>query len=149
MEMNQIETKALFLGVLSAQKPLPFRDVCHEVEGEEAELKPLWDNLREDVPGNRKKLFAMENMPLVERVMHFSRLGDLFLSGLILSGTDIEDLDNEDAADLLDEMEDHVLLMDDWLAQQDEVTDHEAWTKDGEKYCREFLELWSELQPHI
>jgi uncharacterized protein YgfB (UPF0149 family) len=161
LEMNAKEVEAFFLGCLSAEKPMKLERAIKELfledtkvtvqfEGAdarakiEADLKGLWQELEKELKKRRKNLLLLDGASLKEEVQALSRLGDFFLMGITLAGTSIEDLDDE-AGDLLDEMEDHLLLLDDWMAQEEERLDQKEWQEEGQKYKRELIELWGEL----
>jgi uncharacterized protein YgfB (UPF0149 family) len=161
LEMNPREIEAFFLGCLSAEKPMKEERALKELFLEdtkvtvnfespaaraelEKELKTLWKDLSKNLEKRREKLLIIDGKSLKEEIIALGRLGDFFLMGMTLAGTSIEDQDDE-AGDLLDEMEDHLLLFDDWVADEESRLDKDVWIEEGQKYKRELVELWSEL----
>ena len=58
-------------------------------------------------------------------------------------------MENEEVSLLLTEMEDHLLLLDEWIAEGEEGTPSDTWEADGKKYKTEFLEIWKELEEEL
>lgn len=125
LDMNINHIKAFFLGVMSAQKPMPFKNAVEEMltEAPEAakalndELKNLWDDLQKNKPAELQKLFP-ENSNTVEFLSNAKEQLDFFLTALALSGTHAETIENEDLADLVDELEDTVMDLDEYLTEE-------------------------------
>jgi uncharacterized protein YgfB (UPF0149 family) len=162
LEMNPREVEAFFIGALSAEKPMNFEKALKELFLEDTKvtisfnhpdskekisksLSVLWTELTSELKKRRKNLLIIDGENLKDEVVQLGRLGDFFLMGLTLAGTDIDDQDDE-AGDLLDEMEDHLLLLDEWVADEESRLDKNVWNEEGQKYRRELAELWSELQ---
>jgi hypothetical protein len=161
LEMNPREVEAFLVGCLSAEKPMKFDRAIKELFLEETkvtvqfnspdarveiekDVKQLWDELSKGLAKRRKNLLNVDGSNLKDEVIALGRLGDFFLMGMTLAGTSIDDQDDE-AGDLLDEMEDHLLLLDEWVAEGEDRLDQPTWTEEGQKYKRELAELWGEL----
>lgn len=146
LDMTDIQVKAFFLGVLCAEKPMPFPKAVEELVSEnpdskatlEAELKKLWDHLKANTKSELATIF-----PETKDIRGFMEVAkeqlDYFLTAMSLSGTNTDSCDDEDLAELIDELEDTVEDMDDYLA------DAEASTKDGEDFKELLLETWNEF----
>lgn len=152
--MNSPQARAFFVGVLSGKKPLKFEaalkellkdDEAAEEIGEKA-LKDIWSKCEAALKAERKAMLKVTAKTLPEQITELSAVGDYFLTGMTVAGTDFEDMPNEEAADLLTEMEDHLLLLDEWSAEGEEGDPADDWKANGEKYKREFLEIWKELE---
>ena len=152
--MNTSQARAFFSGVLSGKKPLKFENALKELikDDEEAEmmgekvLKEIWAKCEAGLKKERKDMLKVTAKGLVAQVTELAAIGDYFLTGLTVAGTDFEKMPNEDASDLLTEMEDHLLLLDEWIAEGEDEGETPEWTKNGEKYKTEYLEIWKELE---
>ncbi len=117
------QIKAFFLGVQSAEKPLPFKLALEELLSAtpevlpqlQDELKILWDNIAKNRPYEYQNMFGQVSSTQ-EYLAHARDQLDYFLTALSLSGTHAESVENEDLADLIDELEDTVMELDDYLA---------------------------------
>jgi hypothetical protein len=138
--------KAFFLGALNAEKPLPFNKVLAELLSEdpeaskdmEAELKSYWQELQ------TKKLLETKNLfGKVADTKSFLDNGrdvlDYFLTSMSLSGTNTESCKDEDVAELIDELEDCVMDLDEYLSE--EAPDAE----EGEELKGLLIETWSDF----
>lgn len=161
LEMNTREVEAFLLGCLSAEKPMKLDRAIKELFLEETkvtvkfdspdaraeiekDVKTLWEELSKSLAKRRKNLLVIDGPDLKSEVIALGRIGDFFLMGMTLAGTSIDDQDDE-AGDLLDEMEDHLILLDEWVAEGEDRLDQDKWMEDGQKYKRELAELWGEL----
>ncbi len=146
LDMTAAQVKAFFLGVLTAEKPLPFTKALDELLSEnpedrgtlETQLRAFWDDLEK----NKKKELA-SLFPTQIAVNDFIEIArdqlDYFLTGLTLSGTNSESCKDEDLAELIDELEDTVADFDDYLS------DEGASKKDGEDFRMLLLETWEDF----
>ena len=146
LDMTADQVKAFFLGILCAEKPMPLNKVLEELFDEapeaktalEPELRKLWDELSR----NTKKALS-EMFPAEEDVRVFIEVAkdqlDYFLTAMSLSGTNTESCDDEDLAELIDELEDTVADMDDYLS------DEEPTDNDGEDFKGLLLDTWKEF----
>ncbi|WPU65865.1 UPF0149 family protein [Peredibacter starrii] len=146
LDLTADQVKAFFLGVLCAEKPMPFNKVMEEIFEEvpeartalEPELRKLWDEQSRNLKKALSEMFQPE-----EDVRSFLELAknqlDYFLTAMSLSGTNTENCDDEDLAELIDELEDTVADMDDYLADE-EPTDDE-----GEEFKELLLDTWKEF----
>lgn len=124
LDMNINHIKAFFLGVLSAQKPMPFKNAVEEMLAEapeaakllEGELKVLWDDLVKNKPAELQNIFP-QNPNTVEFLSTAKEQLDFYLTALALSGTHAESIENEDLADLIEELEDTVMDLDEYLSE--------------------------------
>lgn len=144
--MTAEQVKAFFLGVLCDEKPMPFHLVIEELFSDdpesrkvlEADFKKLWD----EFSANKKKALS-EMFSEQEDIRTFMEAAknqlDYFLTALSLSGTNTETCDDEDLAELIDELEDTVADMDDYLADED------ATDEDGEDFKGFLLDTWKEF----
>lgn len=155
--MNALQARAFFAGVLTGTKPLKFQQALKELVKDdeeaaaigEAALQDIWSKCEKGLRAERKAMLKITAKDLSGQIAELSAIGDYFLTGLTVAGTDFEDMPNEDASDLLTEMEDHLLLLDEWIAEGEEGDPSATWKQDGEKYKAEFLEIWKELEEAI
>ncbi len=146
LDMTEAQIKAFFLGVLCAEKPLPYAKALEELLVEtpeakrvlEAPLKVLWDELRLNLKSE------LDNMlPDESDVMTFLEISkdqlDFFLTAMSLSGTSTDSCDDADLAEFIDEIEDTIEDMDEFLS------DDEATKEDGENFKEFLLSTWSEF----
>lgn len=154
--MNTIQARAFFVGVLSGKKPLKLQAAIQEITKDDEEAKALgektlqdiWNKCEANLKGERQAMLKVIQDALLTEISQLSSIGDYFLTGLTVAGTDFEDMPNEEASDLLTEMEDHLLLLDEWMAEGEEDPSAE-WQANGKKYKQEFLEIWKELEEVI
>ena len=117
------QIKAFFLGIQSADKPLPYKLALEELFSAtpevipqlQDELKILWDSIAKNKPFEYQNLFPVA-ASAQQFLAHARDQLDYFLTALSLSGTHAESVENEDLADLIDELEDTVIELDDYLA---------------------------------
>lgn len=146
LDMTEAQVKAFFLGILCAEKPLLFAKALEEILSEtpeaknelEAPLKTTWDHLQKNMKGELEKM-----LPLEEEASTFIEISkdqlDFFLTGMSLSGTNTESCDDEELASFIDELEETVEDMEDFLA------DSEASPEDGEDFKEFLIETWKEF----
>jgi len=143
LDMSVAHIKAFFLGVLSAERPLPFVKAVEEMMAEnpeaikelEPELKKLWDELVKNKPAELQKLFP-ESSDLKEYLSNAKDQLDFYLTALSLSGTNTETCKNEDVAELIDELEDTVMDLDEYLSESN------ADEAEGEELKELLVEAW-------
>lgn len=131
--MTLPQVKAFFLGVLSADKPMPYNKAVDELLSEitegreplEVELKKLWDVLQKNRKTELTNMFAVSGSEFATFLETSKEQLDYFLTALSLSGTNTETTDNEDLSELIDELEDTVMELEDYLAS-DEQTEAES-----------------------
>lgn len=146
LDMTEIQVKAFFLGVLCAEKPMPFAKALEEILSEtpeakgvlEAPFKDVWTQLQKNLRGELEKMFP-EDSDIHAFIEVAKDQLDYFLTGMSLSGTNMENCDDEELAELIDELEDTVEDMDDFLA------DSEASNEDGEDFKELLLDTWKEF----
>lgn len=142
LDMNISHIKAFFLGVMSAEKPMPFNKAVEELLMEapeaaktlEGELKLLWDDLLKNKPAELQKLFP-ENSNTIEFLALAKDQLDFYLTAMALSGTHTESIKNEDVAELVDELEDTVMDLDEYLSE-------ETNEQESEEFKELLLETW-------
>jgi hypothetical protein len=146
LDMTEMQVKAFFLGILCAEKPMPFAKAFEELlteapEGRdelEAPLGELWDKLAKNLKGELLNMFPAD--PEIRSWIDLAKDQlDFFLTGMSLSGTNLETCDDEELAGFIDELEDTVEDMDDFLA------DSEASPEDGEDFREFLLDAWKEF----
>lgn len=146
LEMTEMQVKAFFLGVLCAEKPLPVAKAITELLSEaptakkdlEAPLTTLFADLQKNLKTELSKMFPEEKD--IHTFMEISREQlDYFLMAMSLSGTHSESCDNEELAELIDELEDSVEDMDNFLSEDD------ADEKEGEDFKGFLLGTWKDF----
>lgn len=145
LDMTEAQVKAFFLGVMCAEKPLPFPKVVDEllVETPEARdsLEPAllktWEEVKANFKVELKNMFPTDESDL-NTFMEISKDQlDYFLTAMSLSGTNTESCKNEELAELIDELEETVADMDDFLAEED--------ADNGEEFKESLLATWDEF----
>jgi uncharacterized protein YgfB (UPF0149 family) len=146
LDMTPAQVKAFFLGVLSADKPLPYPKALDELLAEtleakkelEAPFKEVWEELKNNTKANLEKMFPEEGD--INQFIEVARDQlDFFLTGLSLSGTNTESCEDEEMSEFIEELEATVEDMDDYLA------DSNASKEDGEDFKEFLLETWMEF----
>jgi hypothetical protein len=123
LDMTVEQIKAFFLGILTAERPLPFPKAIAEMLSEtpeaekvlSTELKVMWDAVQQNKSSELKGIFT-ENSNLKDFLTMAKDQLDFYLTALSLSGTNTESCKNEDRADLIDELEDTVMDLDEYLS---------------------------------
>ena len=151
--MNPNLLTAFFMGVLTSEKPLNFDRAIKELsktdDVDATAAKALWAKCEANPSKERQAMLKIKPGKLEEEIAMLSEIGDYFLMGLTVSGTDVEEMKNEELSELLVEMEDHLLLLDEWMAEGEEGKPSAEWADDGKKYKSEFLEIWKELEEEL
>jgi hypothetical protein len=164
MEMDADDVEAFCIGALTADEPMPLHKALKEIflddtqspvkfhtpdgrANAEKEIGKLWKELEKNLAKRRSALMQVKGVDLKEEVITLGKRGDFFLMGLTLAGMSVDDTEDE-VGDLLDELEDHLLLLDEWVAEGDDDNSGE-WMENGKKYRRELEELWADLQEAI
>ncbi len=145
LDMTPSQIKAFFLGFINAERPLPFAKALEEMVSETPEvaeklgpeLKILWDELVKNKTSELQKLFPESGDLKVFLATAKDQL-DFYLTALSLSGTNTETCKNEDMAELIDELEDTVMDMDEYLSETDPDVE------EGEEIKDLMLEAWHE-----
>lgn len=133
LDMTLPQIKAFFLGVLSADKPMPYNKAIDELLSEVEEgreelqkgLRPLWDELEKNRKKELSNMFNISGSEFATFLEASKEQLDYFLTALSLSGTNSENADDEDVAEIIDELEDTVMELEDYLSS-DEQTDEES-----------------------
>lgn len=146
LDMTEAQVKAFFLGVLCAEKPMPVGKAIDELLEEvpeakkelEAPLRELFEKLKKNVKSELENMFPIEDD--INTFMELSKDQlDYFLTAMSLSGTNTESCDDEDLAELIDELEDTVEDMDEFLS------DSHATKEDGEEFKEFLLGTWADF----
>ncbi len=165
MDMEAKDVEAFCIGALTADDPMPYPKAIKELFLDdsqspvkfnspdaratlEKEIQKLWKDLEKNISKRRANLLDVKGKDLKDEIIQLGKLGDFFLMGLTLAGMSADDPD-DDIGSLLDEMEDHLILLDEWVADGETRKDTGVWLEEGEKYRRELGELWSDLQEAI
>lgn len=141
--LTEGQIRAFYLGTFMADKPVPFKTAMEEVlmEAEiddykswEKDMKALHDQVKADIHGEMKKL--LEDQSDVKKFLQdsLSKL-DYFLTGYAVSNAS----DDEDTSELVEELEDTVLDLEDYLA------DESATKETGAELKKLTLETWKDL----
>lgn len=145
LDMTVAQVKAFFLGVLCAEKSMPFPKAVDELLSEASEAKAslepslikLWDELKANLKTELKNMFPMDEVDL-NTFMEISKDQlDYFLTAMSLSGTNAESCNDEELAELIEELEETVADMDDFLSEED--------NENGEEFKDSLLETWTEF----
>ncbi|HXH74020.1 MAG TPA: hypothetical protein VNJ08_03595 [Bacteriovoracaceae bacterium] len=132
LHMTLPQVKAFFLGILSAEKPMPYNKAVEELlaevtEGKEelaVSLKVLFEELSKNKKAELADMFKISGDFATFLESSKEQL-DYFLTALSLSGTNVETLEDEDLSEIIDELEDTVMELEDYLAS-DKQTDEES-----------------------
>ena len=124
--METTTTKAFFLGALTAQNPMSFNKAVDEIfvgapeakNGKEEILKTEWDKLSGNLKTEMSTLMKADGLDDIEFLKLAQESMDYYLTGLSLAGTNMETCKNEELADLLDEMEDVVLDLEEYIQEE-------------------------------
>ncbi|MBY0518527.1 MAG: hypothetical protein K2P81_16565 [Bacteriovoracaceae bacterium] len=163
--MSERSIQAFCIGAMTADDPMPFHKALRELFMEdsqtpvkfetpaaraavEKEIQATWKDIEKNLKKRRAQLLDVKGPTLKEEIEEVGRLGDFFLMGLTLAGVSVDDQDDQVGA-LLDEMEDHLLLLDEWVADEGTRKDKDVWMEEGQKYRRELSELWGDLQESL
>lgn len=146
LDMTEAQVKAFFLGILCAEKPMPFAKGLEELLAEvpdakrtlEAPLKVLWDELRTNLKFELDHMFPEEDNIVTFMEISKDQL-DFFLTAMSLSGTSTDSCDDEELAELIDELEDTIEDMEEYLEDKD------ATKEDGENFKEFLLATWADF----
>ena len=124
--MESQNIRAFFLGTLTAERPMPFHKAVDEIfvaapEDKaqfEADLKKEWDSISTNLKTEMINLMDDKGMSDIDFLKVAQENLDYYLTGLSLSGTTMETSSDEDFSDLLDEMEDVVLDLEEYIMEE-------------------------------
>lgn len=124
--MNSSQVKAFFLGALCADKPLSFDKALTELlaEGPEArdvlekDLGALYEELKKDLGKSLSEMIVDQKDLRMFVEANRDQL-DYFLTGLSLAGTNVENAADEEMAGFIEELEETVEELDDFMADED------------------------------
>lgn len=140
LDMNIAQVKAFFLGVLSAERPLSFSKALDEILDQTPEAKAtlenpfhkIWLELNENYKNEIEKVVLVQN----DSLENLKDQIDFFLTGMSLSGTSLDNCQNDKLLFFLNELEDLVEDLDDYLA------DTQADNEEGEELKDYLMDLW-------
>lgn len=141
--LTEGQIRAFYLGTFMADKPVPFKTAMEEVlmEAEvddykpwEKDMKALHDQVKANVQKEMKNLIVDEADLKTFLQTALGRL-DYFLTGYAVSGA----TSDEDSAELVEELEDTVLDLEDYLA------DESSTKENGAELKKLTLDTWKEL----
>jgi hypothetical protein len=139
------QIKAFFLGSMIGKKPLKTDKAITELLPENpitpplhAELAKLWENLNSHKEEELKNLFLKTSE--FSTSLEFSKEQlDFFLTGLGLAGTSADSNEESLLGEILEELEDLVLDMDDYLASHEQTSEETAAIEE------DLQTLWTEF----
>lgn len=124
LEVTADQIKAFFLGVQSAEKPLPYSKALAEIladtpeyEGElSPELKVMWSEIEKDQKKELGSMFPQnaDLKPFLETAL--SHL-DYFLTGMSLSGTSSDSCKDEELLEFIEVIEEFTEDLDEYLSE--------------------------------
>jgi hypothetical protein len=148
LDMTPPQVRAFMLGALSAQRPMSFTMALRELLSQNPEdsdvleeaFKGVWREIE-----NNPSLEFINFFPDAKSPQHFLEIAkdqlDFFLTALSLAGTTAESCQQEELADFLDELEDTVMELDEYLVDEED--------QDRAKELKEMLlETWGEFVSH-
>lgn len=141
--LTEGQIRAFYLGTFIADKPVNFQTAMEEVlmEAEvddykawEKDMRSLYDQVKANVPGEMKDL--IQDQADLKKFLQDS-LGklDYFLTGYAVSGA----TDDNETAEVIEELEDTVLDLEDYLA------DDSGTKESGLELKKLTLDTWKEL----
>jgi uncharacterized protein YgfB (UPF0149 family) len=146
LDMTVPQVKAFLLGNLCAEKPMGADKLVNELLADtpeaktvlESELKSLYSEIQKNFKSELSSIFPSNN-----NLNTFFETAkdqvDFFLTAMSLAGTNAENCDDEELAEFIDELEDCVSTMEDFLSEEDPDLD------EGEDFKKYFLETWAEF----
>ena len=141
--LTEGQIRAFYLGTFVADRPVPFKTAMEEVlmEAEvedfkiwEKDMKALHDQVKANVHKEMKNLIV-EEADLKSFLQTSLGRFDYFLTGYAVSGAS----DDEDTAEVVEELEDTVLDLEDYLA------DESATKESGLELKKLALETWKDI----
>ena len=162
IDLTHKQIEAFLLGVKHADKPLSIKDSIKEmfidgfeVESEfdsdevraevEKEINETWNNISKNSKKFMETIFESVKSHSKEDILTIANLIDYFLMGLSLSGTSYDTVEDEDLAELLEDLEDWVIDVDEWIAEGEDTDNLDDWKEDGIVLKEEFYETWDKL----
>lgn len=145
-QMSEQQVKAFLLGTLCAEKPMPIERAIEELMAENPEAKDLlaaplkdtWEGLKKNLKKELGLMFSQEEDLIAFMEMARDQL-DYFLTGMSLSGTNLDSCKNPELMEFIDELEDTVEDLDDFLS------DSEPSAEDGEEFKEFLLGTWADF----
>ncbi|MGE3609114.1 MAG: hypothetical protein AB7I27_05965 [Bacteriovoracaceae bacterium] len=143
IDMSLESLRAFFLGFMSAERPFQFHQALKELDIPESnptldrELENLWKNLTKNKSQELEKFF-----PEDQDINHFLEMAkenlDFFLTALSLAGTNADTSKNEELGNVIEELEDTVMDLDEYLSAP-------SGDKDGEELKDLLLDTWKDF----
>ena len=166
VDLTVKQVEAFLLGVSQADKPLAIQESIKELfidgfevdsqfESEavrvevEKEIYSTWNNISAHSKKFMETIFDSVKSHSKEDVLNIANLVDFFLMGLSLSGTSYDTVENQDMAELLEDLEDWVIDVDEWVAEGEDTDNLEDWKEDGIVLKEEFYETWDKLTKNL
>ena len=146
LELTINDVKSFFLGAHLGKKPLSFDKATTELlNGDEdlvSEFTPHLKSIWNEVEKNKKEVFK-QILPTGSNTITFltntKNTLDYFLTALSLAGTSSESAQSETLAELIDELEDFILDLDEFLVEENPST------TDANELKEFAMEIWEEL----
>lgn len=147
VDTTEMQVKAFMMGVLCAERPMPLSKVIEEILSEtpeekaklEAPLQETWLTLEKNLKSELEKMFPTDESDIHNFIEVSKDQLDYFLTGMSLSGTNLETCKDKELCEFIDELEDTVEDMDDFLA------DSTATAEDGEEFKEFLLDTWKDF----
>lgn len=147
LDMPEMQVKAFMLGALCAERPMPFEKAFEEIVAENPEavdvlkapMSEMWSYLKSNLKSELEKMFPADETDIHNFIEISKDQLDFFLTGMSLSGTNLDSCEDKDLCELIDELEDTVEDMDDFLA------DSTATAEDGEDFKEFLLDTWKDF----
>lgn len=125
LDMTYPQVKAFMLGIHCADRPMPFNKAMDELFSEipearaemESELKNLWDETHSKRQVELANMFT-ETPDLKDWLETSKEQLDYFLTAMSLSGTNVETSENDELTAIIDELEDTIMDMDEYLSEE-------------------------------
>ena len=146
LDMTEIQVRAFFLGILCAETPLLFAKALNEVLSSTPEAKDalelpfreLWDELQKNPKSALQKMIPQEPHLLTFMEVAKDQL-DYFLTGMSLSGTHSENCKDQDFGNFINDLEEAVEDMEDFISD-------ENYSEEEGNQLKDFLiEIWTEF----
>lgn len=146
IDLSADQARAFFLGVLSAEQPMPVSKAIDEllVDSPEAkdalsgELKTLWSGLEKNLKKELGNIFP-QNDKAVAFLETANEQLDYFLTGMSLSGTNTDSCKDEELLEFIEVIEEIQEEMDEYLSEM------KPGLEQGEELKEYLLETWEEF----
>lgn len=144
LEVTADQIKAFFLGIHSAERPLPFSKALAEILADtpehegilSPELKVLWSRIEADEKKELADMFP-QNSDLKSFLETALSHLDYFLTGMSLSGTSSDSCKDEELLEFVEVIEEFTEDLDEYLSED------KPNTEEGELMKNFLLDNWS------